>query len=92
MRASKNISMYFDIFEIRKSVGDFNQLTSAELRMLIKKTMIPSEQRVELYQGMGTSARYIASRFISNEWNDKWLSFDVTTTLKNWLKGNGELP
>ncbi|XP_031141014.1 transforming growth factor, beta 1a [Sander lucioperca] len=80
-------SLFFNISEIRQSVGDYRLLTSAELRMLIKKPTIASEQRVELYQGLGTSARYLASRFITNQWKDKWLSFDVTETLQNWLKG-----
>lgn len=83
--------MFFNISVIRESVGDYRLLTSAELRMLIKKTTIPSEQRVELYQGLGTSARYLASRFITNQWKDKWLSFDVTETLQEWLKGTGEI-
>ncbi|XP_026222732.1 transforming growth factor, beta 1a [Anabas testudineus] len=87
-KTSKNISMFFNISEIRNSVGDFRLLTSAELRMLIKKTMIPGEQRVELYQGQGkASERYLGSRFITNEWSGQWLSFDVTETLKNWLQG-----
>ncbi|XP_070827214.1 transforming growth factor, beta 1a [Chaetodon trifascialis] len=84
---SKSISMFFNISEIRESVGDYRLLTSAELRMLIKQTTILSEQRVELYQILGTSARYLASRFITNQWKDKWLSFDVTEALQNWLKG-----
>ncbi|GAA6235742.1 transforming growth factor beta-1-like [Lates japonicus] len=84
---STNVQMHFNISEIRQSVGDYRLLTSAELRMLIKKTTIRSEQRVELYRGLGASARYLASRFITNEWKDKWLSFDVTETLQNWLKG-----
>ncbi|XP_018521020.1 transforming growth factor, beta 1a [Lates calcarifer] len=82
-----NIEMPFNISEIRQSVGDYRLLTSAELRMLIKRTSIPSEQRVELYRGLGASARYLASRFITNELKDKWLSFDVTETLQNWLRG-----
>ncbi|XP_035479561.1 transforming growth factor, beta 1a [Scophthalmus maximus] len=84
---TKTIPMPFNVSEIRQSVGDFRLLTSAELRMLIKKTSIASEQRVELYQGLGTSARYLASRFITNQWKDKSLSFDVTETLQDWLKG-----
>lgn len=88
---SKSISMFFNISEIRQSVGDYRLLTTAELRMLIKQTAILSEQRVELYQILGTSARYLASRFITNQWKDKWLSFDVTETLQNWLRGNGEI-
>ncbi|XP_026175971.1 transforming growth factor, beta 1a isoform X2 [Mastacembelus armatus] len=84
---TKNIKMSFNISEIRDSVGDYHLLTSAELRMLIKQPAIASEQRVELYQGLGSSARYLASRFITNQWKDKWLTFDVTETLQNWLKG-----
>lgn len=91
MRNSKNISMSFNISEIRNSVLRPHLLTSAELRMLIKEPKIPGEQRVELYQGQGKSARYLASRFIDNEWKDKWMSFDVTETLKDWLKDTGEL-
>jgi len=83
--------MFFNISEIRESVGDYHLLTSAELRMLIKQTTIASEQRVELYQGLGASPRYLASRFVTNKWKDKWLSFDVTETLQNWLKGTGEI-
>lgn len=87
---SKNISMYFNISEMRRSVGDYRLLTSAELRMLIKQTTIPSEQRVELYQGLGSSARYLASRFVTNQLRDKWLSFDVTESLQSWLKGTDD--
>uniref|UniRef100_A0A8C6WLP9 Transforming growth factor beta n=1 Tax=Neogobius melanostomus TaxID=47308 RepID=A0A8C6WLP9_9GOBI len=72
---ANNVSMYFNIKDIRTSVGDFQLLTTAELRMLIKQTYIPSEQRVELYQGM----------------RDKWLSFDVTETLQRWLQLNGKV-
>ncbi|XP_068569511.1 transforming growth factor, beta 1a [Cebidichthys violaceus] len=89
-KASKSTPMFFNISEIRKSVGDYRLLTSAELRMLIKHTTIATEQRVELYQGLGTSPRYLASRFVTNDWRDKWLSFDVTETLQNWLKGTDD--
>lgn len=83
--------MFFSISNIRESVGDSSLLTSAELRMLIKNPTIANEQRVELYQGLGTSARYLASRFITNKLKDKWLSFDVTETLRNWLKESGKI-
>lgn len=83
----KNATMLFNISEMRQKVGDYRLLTSAELRMLIRKTTIPSEQRVELYRGLGTSARYLDSRFVTNKLKDKWLSFDVTETLQSWLKG-----
>ncbi|CAK6957881.1 transforming growth factor%2C beta 1a [Scomber scombrus] len=87
---SNIISMSFNIAEIRASVGDYRLLTSAELRMLIKNTVIQSEQRVELYQGQGSKPLYLASRFITNELKDKWLSIDVTKTLQNWLKGTDD--
>ncbi|KAM9800886.1 transforming growth factor, beta 1a [Neosynchiropus ocellatus] len=87
---SKTIPMHFDLSEIRASVGDYGRLTSAELRMLIKQTTILSEQRVELYEGLGSSARYLTSRFITNQMRDKWLSFDVTKTLRTWLQGSGD--
>ncbi|XP_071352570.1 transforming growth factor, beta 1a [Trachinotus anak] len=82
----KIIPMFFNISEIRKRVGDYRLLTSAELRMLIRRTTIASEQRVELYRVKGTSARYLASRFVTNQLKDKWLSFDVTETLQKWLE------
>lgn len=83
--------MLFNISEIRQSVGDYHLLTSAELRMIIRKTTIATEQRVELYYGLGSSARYLASRFMTNQLKDKWLSFDVTEPLQNWLKGRGKI-
>ncbi|KAK7883055.1 hypothetical protein WMY93_029229 [Mugilogobius chulae] len=85
---SKSISMYFNMADIRTSVGNYQLLTTAELRLLIKEPAIDKEQRVELYNGVGDSARYLASRFITNEMKNNWLSFDVTDTLQNWLKGN----
>nr|XP_046245808.1 transforming growth factor, beta 1a isoform X2 [Scatophagus argus] len=88
--SSRSIQMSFNISVIRESVGDYRLLTSAELRMLIKHPKVPDEQRVELYQGTESSARYLASRFISNKQRDKWVSFDVTETLQDWLKGNDE--
>lgn len=82
--------MYFNITKIRESVGDYRLLTSAELRMLISHTTIADKQRVELYQGLGKSASYLFSRFITNQWKHKWLSFDVTETLQEWIRKNCE--
>ncbi|CAJ1064931.1 transforming growth factor%2C beta 1a [Xyrichtys novacula] len=89
-KKSKNIPMLFNIAEIRQSVGDYNLLTSAELRMRIENTNINGEQRVELYKGLGTSARYLSSRFITNKLKGTWVSFDVTETLQEWLKGSDD--
>ncbi|XP_071768630.1 transforming growth factor, beta 1a [Centroberyx gerrardi] len=82
--------MLFNITEMRASVGNYHLLTSAELRMVIKSTAIASEQRVELYEGLGSSPRYLASRFITNESRDKTLSFVVTETMQKWIKGTEE--
>uniref|UniRef100_H3DNV0 Transforming growth factor beta n=1 Tax=Tetraodon nigroviridis TaxID=99883 RepID=H3DNV0_TETNG len=86
--AKKVIAMSVDISEMRQSIGEYHLLTSAELRMFIKETRIQTEKRVELYYGLGASARYLATRFINNKMKKTWLSFDVTEPLQNWLKGN----
>lgn len=83
--------MFFNVSEIRSTVGDSALLTSAELRMLIKYTRIIKEQRVELYYSSEGSARYHASRFIHNNQKNTWLSFDVTEPLKQWLGQAGEV-
>lgn len=82
--------LLFNTTEMRKSVGDSNMLSGAELRLLIKSPNIITEQRLELYKGLGPDARYLGSRFISNAWRDRWLSFDVTQTVKDWLQGSVE--
>ncbi|XP_056904959.1 transforming growth factor, beta 1a isoform X1 [Takifugu flavidus] len=83
---NKNVAVPFNISEIRQSVGKYHQLTSAELRIHIKKTTIFTEQRVELYYGLDSSARYLTTRFINNKMKDKWISFDVTEPLRKWLE------
>lgn len=85
----KTKMMIFNLSEIRKSVGDYRLLTSAELRILIKSPSMNTnkEKRVELYQGLGIARRYLVSRFVSIDWKDKWMSFDVTESLQTWLKG-----
>ncbi|KAJ8368711.1 hypothetical protein SKAU_G00087390 [Synaphobranchus kaupii] len=82
--------MLFDVSEIRASVGSDQLVTRAELRLLIKNPHIPpdKEQRLELYKGVGDNARYLSSHFVSNALKDFWLSFDVTQTLNDWLKGS----
>ncbi|XP_013880593.1 transforming growth factor, beta 1a [Austrofundulus limnaeus] len=82
--------MFFNMSEVRRSVGDAALLTSAELRMLIKNTRVREEQRVELYYSSGGSPRYHASRFITNSMKEKWLSFDVTEPLQHWLQQTEE--
>ncbi|KAJ8342564.1 hypothetical protein SKAU_G00324920 [Synaphobranchus kaupii] len=92
MKHSENSTKHqllFNISEMRAGLGSERLLSLAELRLLIKHpNMAPgTEQRLELYRGLGDRARYLASRFVSNSWLDRWLSFDVTQTLKEWLQG-----
>ncbi|XP_036393116.1 transforming growth factor beta-1 proprotein-like [Megalops cyprinoides] len=80
--------MLFNVSEIAASVGSPDQVSRAELRLLIKTTNIPPEkdQRLELYEGLGDSARYLGSHYISKALIDHWLSFDVIKTLKKWIE------
>ncbi|XP_023145807.2 transforming growth factor, beta 1a [Amphiprion ocellaris] len=89
-QSSTVIPMVFNITEMRASVGDYRLLTTAELRMLTKNTRVDVEQRVELYYAKGNSTRYHASRFINNGLKDKWVSFDVTEPVRDWLKGTDD--
>ncbi|KAM9318247.1 transforming growth factor, beta 1a [Pholidichthys leucotaenia] len=88
IKDSKIIPMYFNILEMRSSIGDSQLLTSAELRMLIKSPNIAGTQRVELYYYKGSVATYHTSRFINNSLKDKWLTFDVAEPLRRWLQDN----
>ncbi|XP_061105749.1 transforming growth factor beta-1 proprotein-like isoform X2 [Conger conger] len=84
--------MLFNVSEMRAGLGTDRLLSLAELRLLIKNpTMAPdTEQRLELYRGLGDRARYLGSRFVSHSWNDRWLSFDVTQTVNEWLQAPEE--
>lgn len=88
---STKYQILFNLTEMRSSLGT-DLLSWAELRLQIKKPVMPNgtEQRLELYRGMGKQARYIGSRFVSRDMADRWLSFDVTQTLREWLQGTGK--
>ncbi|XP_051532893.1 transforming growth factor beta-1 proprotein-like [Myxocyprinus asiaticus] len=78
--------LWFNITEMKLTL-DQRMITQAELRLRIKEPNIDgSKQRLELYQGTGDTARYLGSHFVSNELANKWLSFDVTKTLKDLLE------
>ncbi|XP_056118924.1 transforming growth factor beta-1 proprotein [Rhinichthys klamathensis goyatoka] len=79
--------IWFNITDIKHKLGSNPMLSQAELRLRIKEPNMPnSEQRLELYQDTMDKARYLNSRFISNQMAGKWVSFDVTSTLKDWLQ------
>ncbi|XP_055799369.1 transforming growth factor beta-1 proprotein-like isoform X1 [Salvelinus fontinalis] len=95
MKQSENTGKYqmlFNMSEMRSVLGTDRLLSQAELRLLIKnRGMLDGiEQRLELYRGIGDKARYMKSHFVSKEWANRWISFDVTQTLREWLQGAGE--
>lgn len=85
--------MLFNMSEMRSVLGTDRLLSQAELRLLIKNRgkIEDNEQRLELYRGVGDKARYLKSHFVSKEWANRWVSFDVTQTLNEWLQGAGKL-
>ncbi|CAB1315995.1 unnamed protein product [Coregonus sp. 'balchen'] len=62
----------------------------AEEEAYFAKEVHNSEQRLELYRGVEDEARYLKSHFVSKEWANRWVSFDVTETLREWLQGARE--
>ncbi|XP_072517370.1 transforming growth factor beta-1 proprotein [Salminus brasiliensis] len=83
-----NTVMVFNIKKVQDVLGQDQMVSQAELRLHIVETTMPpdTEQRLELYQGAGDKARYLNSHFITSDSKGKWLSFDVTHTLKDWLQ------
>ncbi|XP_059382273.1 transforming growth factor beta-1 proprotein [Carassius carassius] len=84
------VKLRFNITDISHKLGFNHTVSQVELRMQIKDVSIDpgSEQRLELYQVTRNISRYLESRFISSQMSEKWLSFDVTQTLKDWLQRN----
>lgn len=84
--------MLFNVSEMRAVLGIERMVSQAELRLLIKDPRVApgSEERLELYHRDGDKARYLNSQSITNDLNGKWISFDVTQTVKNWLQNPGE--
>ncbi|KAL0994024.1 hypothetical protein UPYG_G00116870 [Umbra pygmaea] len=89
MKLSENHQILFNVSEMRTVFGTDRMLTQAELRLLIKNRSLGegSEQRLELYRFIGNKTRYIKSHFVSKELNNRWVSFDVTQILNEWLQG-----
>nr|ABU55371.1 transforming growth factor-beta [Carassius auratus] len=78
----------FNITDISHTLGLDCTISQVGLRMRIMSFSGATEQRLELYQGTGNNSRYLESRFISDKMASKWLTFDVTQTLKDWLQRN----
>ncbi|XP_051521650.1 transforming growth factor beta-1 proprotein-like isoform X1 [Myxocyprinus asiaticus] len=80
--------LLFNVSEMRQSIPDYRLLSQAELRLRIKNPTMGQEQRLELYHGVGDQARYLGTRFVSKDWADRWLSFDVKQTVTEWLQSS----
>ncbi|XP_050948833.1 transforming growth factor beta-1 proprotein [Labeo rohita] len=80
----------FNITDISHTLGLNRTVSQVELRLRMTDASIPegTEERLELYQVTGNKSRYLESRFISKQMNSKWLSFDVTRTVTDWLQRN----
>ncbi|KAI5093003.1 transforming growth factor, beta 1a precursor [Silurus meridionalis] len=83
--------LFFNMNEMKQSIKDYRLLSQAKLRLRVisiaNQNGIP--QRLEIYKGTGTSAQYLGFYDVSNEFLNKWISFDVTATLKEWLQSSG---
>ncbi|KAF7692723.1 transforming growth factor, beta 1a [Silurus meridionalis] len=82
--------LFFNMNEMKQSIKDYRLLSQAKLRLRVisiaNQNGIP--QRLEIYKGTGTSAQYLGFYDVSNEFLNKWISFDVTATLKEWLQSS----
>lgn len=78
---------------MKQSIQDYRQLSQAKLRLCVKDPTIQpgSPQRLEIYKGLGSAAKYLGFYDISNDLVNKWISIDITATLKEWLQSSGKL-
>lgn len=86
-------TLYFNVSEMKHSIQDYRLLSQAKLRLYVKDPTIQPglPQRLAIYQGLGSTTKYLGFHDISNELRNKWISIDVTATLKEWLQLPGKL-
>lgn len=77
---------------MNQTLGSKSIIHQAELRLLVKKgaTDPNVEHRLELYKVIGENTRYLDSLFFTKKLEQRWVSVDVTQTLKDWLQKSGE--
>lgn len=94
LASNPNNDLWFNIMKINQTLGSKGIIHQAELRMLVPKkkqlTDPTEEQRVELYKVTGENTHYLDSLFITKTQDQKWVSVDVTQTLKEWLQKSEE--
>ncbi|KAM8952270.1 transforming growth factor beta-1 proprotein [Pelodytes ibericus] len=86
--------LIFNASRVREIVESRPLLHHAELRMLRQKSMDKTiELRMELYRGLhsgNNSFRYLDSKFVWPGRSEEWISFDVTSTVSDWLESTDE--
>ncbi|KAF4076711.1 hypothetical protein AMELA_G00218200 [Ameiurus melas] len=90
VNSTEHKQLFFNVGEIKKSIQDYRQLSQAMLRLRVKDTTIQTSlwQRLEIYKGLGSAAKYLGFYDINNDLLNKWISVDVTATLKEWLQSS----
>ncbi|KAL2095978.1 hypothetical protein ACEWY4_008126 [Coilia grayii] len=88
---AEDTKLRFSVKDMRENIVSAALLTSAELRLQIKKPAMQDEQRLELYRVLEqTTPRYLGSRFVNNTMEGTWLTFDITDTVREWLLDSKE--
>ncbi|KAK3534023.1 hypothetical protein QTP86_000646 [Hemibagrus guttatus] len=82
--------LFFDVSKMKQSIKNYKLLTQAKLRLRVKDPAIQRgmTQRLEIYKILGSSAEYLDFYDISNDLLDKWISIDITDTVKEWLQSS----
>ncbi|MCJ8744892.1 hypothetical protein PDJAM_G00123810 [Pangasius djambal] len=80
--------LFFDVMKMKQSIQNYRMLSQAKLRLRVKDPSMQSglPQRLEIYKVQGNASEYLGFYDISNDLKDKWISIDVTATLKEWLQ------
>ncbi|XP_033014289.1 transforming growth factor beta-1 proprotein [Lacerta agilis] len=86
-KTSYSVFFGFNLSQIRKTLHDSSLLYRAELRMRISGP--GQDQRLELYQeqihSINSTWYYMDGRMVKLKNEKEWLSFDVTSVLRQWL-------
>uniref|UniRef100_G1PM07 Transforming growth factor beta n=1 Tax=Myotis lucifugus TaxID=59463 RepID=G1PM07_MYOLU len=87
---SHSIYMFFNTSDLREAVPEPHLLFRAELRLQRHKLKVG--QHVELYQKYSNNSwRYLSNQVLDSGDTPEWLSFEVTTVVRQWLNYKGEI-
>lgn len=84
--------LLFNVEEMKASIQNYLLLSQAKLRLRVKDPTIQRglPQRLEIFKGLNSAAQYLGYYDISNDLINKWISIDVTATVKEWLQSDGK--